>query len=43
MLQWIWIATLYAFGMGLLYWLGGIGAAADAIRDWGCSVSASCD
>lgn len=34
-LGWIWIAVLYMLGMGLFHWLGGIGAAADAIKRWG--------
>ncbi|HZT16049.1 MAG TPA: hypothetical protein VFA19_08880 [Gaiellaceae bacterium] len=32
---WLWVAALYVAGMGLFRWLGGIGAAADAIRRWG--------
>jgi hypothetical protein len=35
MWTWIWIAVLYVVGMGLFYWLGGIGAAAKAIERWG--------
>ena len=35
--MWTWIAigVLYLAGMGLFYWLGGIGAAAKAIERWG--------
>jgi hypothetical protein len=32
---WIWIVVLYLFSIGLFRWLGGIGAAADAIQRWG--------
>jgi hypothetical protein len=35
MLSWIGIAVLYLLGMGLLCWLGGVSAAADAISRWG--------
>ena len=35
MLSWIEVALLYALGMGLLAWLGGISSAADAIERWG--------
>jgi hypothetical protein len=35
MWSWIWIAVLYALGMGFFHWLGGIGAAANAIQRWG--------
>jgi hypothetical protein len=35
MTEWIVIACLYAFGMGVFHLLGGLGAAADAFRDWG--------
>ncbi|HEY8406406.1 MAG TPA: hypothetical protein VIK66_00370 [Gaiellaceae bacterium] len=35
MWAWVWIVVLYAFGIGLFQWLGGIGAAADAIERWG--------
>jgi hypothetical protein len=34
---WILIGVLYVLGMGFFHWLGGIGAAADAIRRWGHS------
>jgi hypothetical protein len=32
-----WIATvaLYILGIGLFQWLGGVGAAADAVKLWG--------
>jgi hypothetical protein len=32
---WIGIAVLYVLGMGFFHWLGGIGAAAEAIQRWG--------
>jgi hypothetical protein len=32
---WIGIVVLYVLGMGFFHWLGGIGAAAEAIRGWG--------
>jgi hypothetical protein len=34
---WSWIETvaLYALGMGLLCWLGGISSAGDALLRWG--------
>jgi hypothetical protein len=35
MWRWIGIAVLYVLGMGFFRWLGGIGAAADAITRWG--------
>ena len=35
MMNWIEIALLYVLGMGLLWWLGGISSAADAISRWG--------
>ncbi len=34
---WVGIAVLYVLGMGFFRWLGGIGAAADAIQRWGHS------
>jgi hypothetical protein len=34
-LSWIITAGLYAFGMGVLCLLGGVGAAGDAFRSWG--------
>ena len=36
MLNWIWIPALYVLAFGLFGWLGGIGAAGDAIARWGC-------
>ena len=33
--NWIVIGILYLFGIGFFRWLGGIGAAADAIKSWG--------
>jgi hypothetical protein len=38
-LSWIGIALLYLLAMGLLRWLGGISAAADAISGWGCATA----
>jgi hypothetical protein len=35
---WIWIVALYILSIGLFRWLGGIGAAADAIQRWGHAV-----
>jgi hypothetical protein len=35
MWAWILIAALYVLGIGFFRWLGGIGAAADAIQRWG--------
>jgi hypothetical protein len=35
MWSWIWIAGLYVLGIGFFRWLGGIGAAAEAIQSWG--------
>jgi hypothetical protein len=32
---WIGIAALYVLGMGFFHWLGGLGAAAEAIQSWG--------
>ena len=32
---WIWIIALYVLSIGLFRWLGGIGAAANAIQRWG--------
>jgi hypothetical protein len=37
MVRWIEIVALYLLGMGLMAWLGGISAAADAISQWGRS------
>jgi hypothetical protein len=33
--EWLGIAALYVLGIGFFRWLGGIGAAADAIQRWG--------
>jgi len=49
-MSWIGIALLYLLGMGLFRWLGGIGAAGNAISRWGsetaerstCGVSSHC-
>jgi hypothetical protein len=35
MAGWILTGALYALGMGLFAILGGLGAAGDALRDWG--------
>jgi hypothetical protein len=35
MWSWIGIVSLYLFAIGGFRWLGGIGAAADAIEGWG--------
>jgi len=37
MWSWVVIAVLYVLGIGFFRWLGGIGAAADAIQRWGHS------
>jgi hypothetical protein len=37
MWSWLLIGVLFVLGMGLFHWLGGIGAAARAIRRWGRS------
>ena len=34
MWDWIVILVLYALGMGFFHWLGGLGAAADALQQW---------
>jgi hypothetical protein len=39
MLSWIGIGALYVLGMGLLWWLGGISSAADAISRWGSATA----
>jgi hypothetical protein len=36
---WIWVVVLYVLGIGFFHWLGGIGAAADAIQRWGHSTA----
>ena len=35
MWEWILIIVLYMLGIGFFRWLGGVGAAADAIQRWG--------
>jgi fermentation-respiration switch protein FrsA (DUF1100 family) len=35
---WLVIAVLYVVGIGFFRWLGGLGAAANAIQRWGQSV-----
>ena len=32
---WLVIGVLYLAGIGFFHWLGGIGAAADALQRWG--------
>jgi hypothetical protein len=39
MVSWIVIGVLYVLGMGFFRWLGGIGAASDAIASWGRSTA----
>jgi hypothetical protein len=36
---WVWIAVLYVLGIGFFRWLGGVGAAAEAIERWGRSTA----
>jgi hypothetical protein len=38
MWSWVVVAVLYVLGMSFFHWLGGIGAAADAIQRWGHAV-----
>jgi hypothetical protein len=38
MWQWIWIIAVYLLSISLFRWLGGIGAAAEAIQRWGNAV-----
>ena len=35
MVSWLVIGALYVLGIGLFRWLGGVGAASDAIASWG--------
>jgi hypothetical protein len=35
MLTWLWIVALYALGLGMFRWLGGLASAADALSRWG--------
>jgi hypothetical protein len=35
MWSWLLIAALYVLGIGFFRWLGGVGAAGDAISRWG--------
>jgi hypothetical protein len=35
MWSWIWIVALYLLAIGGFRWLGGIGAAGEAIERWG--------
>lgn len=35
MLTWIVVVALYAVGMGLFHFLGGLSAAGEAIENWG--------
>jgi hypothetical protein len=39
MFGWIWLILLYFASIGLFRWLGGIGAASDAIQRWGHDVA----
>lgn len=39
MWNWILIATLYLLGIGAFRLLGGLGAAGEAFRRWGASVT----
>jgi hypothetical protein len=41
MWDWIVILVLYALGMGFFHLLGGLGAAADALQQWGRAMSDS--
>ena len=38
MWSWVWIVAVYLLSISLFRWLGGIGAAADAIQRWGHAV-----
>ena len=38
MWSWVWIVGVYLLSISLFRWLGGIGAAADAIQRWGHAV-----
>jgi hypothetical protein len=38
-MSWIVVAVLYVAGIGFFHWIGGVGAAADALRRWGRSGS----
>lgn len=40
MLSWFVIGVLYVLGIGFFRWLGGVGAAADAISQWGRATAA---
>jgi hypothetical protein len=40
MLSWLVIGALYVLGIGFFRWLGGVGAAADAISQWGRATAA---
>jgi hypothetical protein len=35
MWTWIWVVVLYVLGIGFFRWLGGVGAAAEAMKLWG--------
>jgi hypothetical protein len=43
MVQWMIIALLYAFGMGIFSLLGGLSSAGEAFRRWGESAAAKRD
>ena len=38
-MSWILVIVLYVLGMGLFHILGGLGACAEAFREWGQSAS----
>jgi hypothetical protein len=38
--SWLLVGALYVLGIGLFRWLGGIGAASDAISQWGRATAA---
>jgi len=40
MVSWIVIGVLYVLGIGFFRWLGGVGAASDAISQWGRATAA---
>jgi hypothetical protein len=40
MWSWIVVGVLYALGMGLFHFLGGLGAAGEAFRRWGETTAA---
>lgn len=38
-IDWVVLGSGYLLALGLFYWLGGLGRAAEAIRRWGSSAS----